>query len=184
MRPVTTTTLSHASALPWSPMKLAPSSETSATISAWPWRKMLKSTRNCLPWFLLIYICLTLWLMEPVSLSRPWRRADTHFTGEMRWDGLDWLADCHWVTGASLNCLCTVVEIYFVCEWVCTWQRFCFAPVWMRLWMWVVSLTQITHCTLTVVTAKGSCCQVGPASSFKDWQTWINDQRNTMAGCC
>lgn len=109
--------LSHAPALPWSPMKLGPSSETSATISAWPWRKkMLKSTRNCLPWFLLIYICLTLWLMEPVSLSRPWRRADTHFTGEMRWDGFDWLADCHWVTGASLNCLCTVGEIYFVCE--------------------------------------------------------------------
>lgn len=76
-------------------------------------------------WFPLIYICLTLWLTEPVSLSRPWRRTDTHFTGEMRWDGFDWLTDCHWVTGALLTPLHAAGEAK-MCLWIEVGAKWCF----------------------------------------------------------
>ncbi len=80
-----------ASALLRSSLKLGPSSVTSAISSAWLWRNLFKSTGHCTEWFPLIYICLTLWLTEPISLSWPWRRTDTHL--QVRWGGMsliDW----------------------------------------------------------------------------------------------
>lgn len=74
-----------------SSLKLGPSSVTSAISSAWLWRNLFKSTGPCTEWFPLIYICLTLWLTEPISLSWPWRRTDTH--SQVRWGGVsltDW----------------------------------------------------------------------------------------------
>lgn len=74
-----------------SSLKLGPSSVTSATSGAWLWRNQFKSTGHYTEWFPLIYICLTLWLTEPISLSWPWRQTDTHL--QVRWGGMsliDW----------------------------------------------------------------------------------------------
>lgn len=156
-------------------LKPGPSSVTSATSGAWPRRNLFKSTGHCTERFPLIYICLTLWLTEPISLSRPWRRRDTHL--QVRWGGMG-LIDWQTVTEPLGHCKIIPLQwethIMLVHERVRVCARRCLcAGVYVLtcfLRVRVVILIQITHCTLSVVTGKESGCQVGPAHIYKDWQ--------------
>lgn len=87
--------------------------------------------------------CLTLWLTEPISLSRPWRRTDTHL--QVRWGGMsliDWQTVTeppgHYKTisaqqGGNImsahECVSVCARQHFFCTSV---------YVWMCLWVWVV----------------------------------------------
>lgn len=110
--------------------------------------------------------------------NQPITALETHrhsFTGEMGWDEIDWLTDCHWATGALRNHLFTAGRV-ILCWCMSVYQCVpvdALARVSMYGWclrVRVVILIQITHRTLSVVTGKESGCQVGPPHIFKDWQ--------------
>lgn len=86
-----------------------------------------------------------------------------------RWDGLEWfwLIDRLSLSHSGITKTISAQQesnIMVVCVCWC----FCMSVyAWMCLWVQVVSLRQITHHTLSVVTVKESGCQTGPAHIIK-----------------
>lgn len=137
------------SALLWSSMKLGPSSETSATSGAWPWRNMPNSKRGTAfhgsHWS----------TFDTVTdgASQPITALETDRHSFYRWDEVGWV----WLIGRlSLSQWgITKLSLHSRRDIFCLWMSVsthgdAFAPActWgMCLQMWVVSLTQITYCS-------------------------------------